>query len=222
MKAEHIIVFSHGFGTRKDDRGLFSIIANEFAQTPFFLFDYNRVDEERNILTVRPLSEQAKMLNDVISKSCLDNPNAMVDIIAHSQGCLVVALAKPLGIRKIVFITPSLDSDIEHTINMFKERRGTEINLLGVSKLARKDGSTTMVPAEFWEERKKINPIPLYNELCLHTDLLIINAKQDDVMGKVDARGLDERIKVISLDGDHQFYGEARAPLIEEIKLFLV
>ena len=87
---KHIIIFSHGFGTRKDDRGLLTDIADGFSETQSILFDYNGVDEKENILTVRPLSQQARMLNEVIGKTRFENENATIDIIGHSQGCLAI------------------------------------------------------------------------------------------------------------------------------------
>lgn len=218
---KHIIIFSHGFGTRKDDRGLLTDIADGFSKTESILFDYNGVDETENILTVRLLSEQARMLNDVIEKARIDNPGAIIDVIGHSQGCLVIGIAKPNGIRKTIFVAPSLDKDIEHTINMFKERPGTEINLSGISKLARNDGTVTLVPSEFWVERKQSDPIPLYNELSYKTDLIIINAKQDEILGHSNIEGLDNRIKIMDIDGNHQFSGESRQVLIDKIKILL-
>lgn len=219
---KHIIIFSHGFGTRKDDRGLLTDIADGFYGTQSILFDYNGVDEKENTLTVRLLYEQAKMLNDVIEKARIDNPDATIDIIAHSQGCLVVSLAKPTVIGKTIFVAPPFDTDIERTINMFRERSGTEINLSGISKLARKDGTVTLVPAEFWVERKQCDPIPLYNELSYKTDLIIINAKQDEIINNTNTEGLDNKIEVIDIDGNHQFSGEARSVLVNKIKTYLI
>lgn len=218
---KHIIIFSHGFGTRKDDRGLLSDIAAGFSETQSILFDYNGVDETEKILTVRPLSIQAKMLENIIEQARSNNPGAVIDVIAHSQGCLVVALAKPTGIHKTIFVAPSLDNDIEHTINMFKDRLGTEIDLLGISKLARKDGTITIVPAEFWVERKQIEPIPIYNELSSQTALTIIKAKQDEILGHAKTAGLDKKIDIIELNGRHQFSGEARKILIDKIRTLL-
>jgi predicted esterase YcpF (UPF0227 family) len=220
---KHIVIFSHGFGVKKDDRGLLSGeygIAEELSKYNIdtILFDYNDVNEIENTLTVHKLSEQAEMLNNVIKKVCLENKDAIIDIIGHSQGCLAVALAKPIGIRKIIFLAPSLDKDIEHTINIFKGRPGTEINLSGISKLARNDGTTTLVPALFWGEIKQFDPIFLYNELSYKTDLIIINAKQDEIHDNSNTQELDKKIKILEIDGNHQFSGEARPELINQIK----
>ena len=216
---KHIIIFSHGFGTRKDDRGLLTDIAAGFSETESILFDYNDVDEIKNTLTVPPLSEQAKMLNEVIKKACLENKDAVIDVIGHSQGCLVVALAKPALVRKIIFTAPSLDNSIERTINMFKDRPDTEINLSGISKLGRKDGTITLVPSQFWVERKQFDPIPLYNELSQETELIIINAKQDDIHGNLNTKGLNNNIEILEIDGNHQFSGDARGDLIDKIRM---
>lgn len=218
---KHIIIFSHGFGTRKDDRGLLTDIADGFSATQSILFDYNGVDETENILTVRLLSEQARMLNEIIGKARLENRDAIIDIIGYSQGCLVIALAKPTGIRKTIFIAPSLDKDTERLINMFKERPDTEINLSGISKLARKDGTITLVPAEFWVERKQFDPISLYNELSSETELIIINAKQDEIHDNKNTQELDKKIGILDIDGNHQFSGEARKVLIDKIRKLL-
>jgi len=215
---KHIVIFSHGFGTRKDDRGLLSDIANSFSETQSMLFDYNGVDETGKILTIPLLSVQAETLMELINKVRTENPDAIIDIVAHSQGCVVVALTKPTGIRKVIFITPSLDNSTERLLNLFKNRPGTEINLLGVSKLMRKDGTISIVPTEFWQEREKTIPIPIYNEFFSKTELIIINAKQDDIHDSSKTEGINEKIKIIELDGDHQFSGESRKSLINIIK----
>ncbi len=221
QKKEHIFIYSHGFGVRKDDRGLLTGIADGIPEVESILFDYNDINEIENILTVPSLSKQAEILSEIIKKTQNENPEAVIDLIAHSQGCLVVAIAKPKNIRKTIFLAPSLDNNLERTIALFKDRPGSVIDIEGTSKLSRKDGSLTIVPAIFWKERQMFEPIPLYNELALETELIIINAKNDDILGNLPGNGLNEKIKVIELDGNHQFSGEARQPLIDLIKTFL-
>ena len=65
---KHIIIFSHGFGVRKDDVGLFTDIVKAVPEVESILFDYFDVDEKNKILTIRPFSTQVKMLNDVVKK----------------------------------------------------------------------------------------------------------------------------------------------------------
>lgn len=228
MNKKHVVIFSHGFGTKKDDRGLLSgelgiaeSLDNLNIKT--VLFDYNEISEANSTLTLKSLSQQAEILREIINKTVSEYPDSMIDIIAHSQGCIIPALLKPKNIRKIIFLAPSLDTDIARTIEMFASREGTEIDIKGTSKLARKDGTLTIVPAEFWEERSKINTSLIYNELSKLTQLTMVIAKQDDILKKNNVSGLNKNIKIIYLDGDHGFHSESdRKRLILEIKDILI
>lgn len=224
MKSKkHIVIFSHGFGTKKDDRGLLSgphgiaeALAEQNIET--ILFDYNNIDEEKNIITVKPLSVQVRILESIIKKSREENKDAIIDIIAHSQGCLTPALLLPEGIRKMIFIAPSLNVDNQRMINLFKDHPDTMIDMNGISKLGRKDGTTTIVPSLYWTDREKADPIRFYNKLSNITDITIIRAKGDDILRNLNTNGLMENIKIIDLDGDHSFNGKYRKDLIETIK----
>ena len=159
--SKHIVIFSHGFGTKKDDRGLLSgehgiaeMIYGLGIET--ILFDYNDIDEATNTITVKPLRTQVKMLKGVIDKTKEENPGAIVDIIANSQGCLVPASLLPQGIRKTILISPSLNVDNQRMINLFKDHPDTIINLEGVSRLGRKDGTTTIVPVNIGKTGKML------------------------------------------------------------------
>lgn len=217
-KEKHIIIFSHGFGVRKDDRGLLTDIAKAFPESATYLFDYFDVDEESKTLTICPFGKQVEKLVEVFKNAKAENPNAIIDIIAHSQGTLIPPLARLEGVRKTILLTPVFDTGIERTIERYISRPGSEINLEGVSKLYPLDGYTRLVPKEYWVERKEVKPFDLYNNYISNTELIVINANQDAVLGIVDTSSLNEKIKVISLDGDHGFSGDARGALIEKIK----
>lgn len=224
---KHIVIFSHAFGVKRDDRGLLDgpqgiapALRAEGIET--VLFDYNDIDEVNNTLTVYPLSVQAEKLREVVESVKRENPEAIVDIVAHSQGCLVAALAHVQGIRKSIFLAPSLIQNIDRMIETFRARPGTEIDFEGVSKLARLDGTLTLVPKEFWTERSSMEPISLYNAFAQQSEIFLINAKQDDVLKRGDTSLLDSSIVVQDLEGDHSFNGDARGPLIEKIKEILL
>ena len=99
----HIVIYSHGFGVRKDDRGLFTDIAAALPGATHRMFDYNRRDETTGNLTVAPLAEQVGMLRNQIEKARADTPGAIIDLICHSQGCIVAALLAPRDVRKTLF-----------------------------------------------------------------------------------------------------------------------
>lgn len=212
----HIIIFSHGFGVKKDDRGLFSDIAHSLKDITPIMFDYNDIDDEKNQITVKAFSKQAEILKEKINSLKADNPEAIVDIICHSQGSIIAALVQPAGIRKIILIAPPSDASVERMIEAFKSRSGTEINLSGISKLSRRDGSVTIILPEYWEGRKNVQPLELYKQLAELTELTIINAKQDDVLGVNSFSDLDN-VEIINIDGDHNFSGDDRKKLLEVV-----
>jgi hypothetical protein len=66
-KNSHIVIFSHGFGVRKEDRGLFTAVYRALPNTDAVMFDYNPIHEKSNTLTAKPLHEQAQKLRKVIN-----------------------------------------------------------------------------------------------------------------------------------------------------------
>lgn len=196
--------------------GLFSDIADFLKDIKPVLFDYNDVAEEKNQITVKPFSAQVKILKKNLDDIKSSSSDAIIDIICHSQGAIIAALAKPDGIRKIIFISPPANLNIERMINRFKSRPGTEINMQGISKALRSDGSITIIPSEYWTERENTRPIEIYKQLAGLTELIIINAKQDDVLDKHDFSDLNEA-EIINLDGDHNFNGDNRKKLLKVI-----
>lgn len=214
---QHVIIYSHGFGTRQDDVGLFPDIARHFPDMRHIMFDYNSVSESGSVLTVPPFSVQANKLEDVVAQVQKASPGCVVDIIAHSQGCLVVALAKLEHIRKVIFLAPKVTNDIEKTAARFAQRPGSVVNLEGESTLVRSDGSTTIVGAEFWRELQAVHPESLFNEFGKRCNLTIIRGAQDTI-----ATGelrVGEGITLLTIDGDHSFNGtrELLIPRIAEL-----
>ncbi len=220
---KHIVVFSHGFGVRKDDRGLLTDIATSLGEeVESLLFDYNLINEAENTITVRPFSEQVQILEKVLHDVYLAWPNTIIDIVAHSQGCTVVSLAKPQKIRRTVFLDPSIETSTERLIEMFQSRQGTDIRQDGVSKLARLDGSITLVPSRYWSEREQAKPIELYNLFSAQTKLIVIKAQQSKTLSEENMKNFDSKIEVTSLPGDHNFSGNARVSLCDLIQTYLL
>lgn len=218
IPTKHVIVFSHGFGVRKDDLGLLTDIATAFPKAECLLFDYFDVDEEKKTLTIRPLSAQARMLNEAIDQARASHPGAVIDLICHSQGTMVPALAKPEGIRKTILLTPTFDMGLARSI----QRYGQYINLNGTSELPPVDGLTRIVPAEYWAERTKMDALREHNALAKKTELIAIEASQDHLLPRIDPKDLSPSIKFISLDGDHNFTGTAREPLKAKLRELLL
>lgn len=215
---KHIIIYSHGFGVRKDDRGLFTDIATALPNAQHITFDYNRVDETTGNLTVAPLDKQAEKLRQVIAETRTNNSDSTIDLICHSQGCLVACLAKPEGIRKAIFTGPPAELSVDDMIRIFTSRPGSEIKLDGVSRLQRADFSVTTVPPDYWKSIENIEPTALYNVLAKTVPLTIINASEDEIIGSKDFGKLSSGIKVIEIKTGHNFEAEARQQLIGAIQ----
>lgn len=204
----HVVVFSHGFGVRKEDRGLFSAIARALPNVKSVLFDYNPINEASNTLTAKPLDEQAQKLRKVINNARAEHPGAIIDLVCHSQGCVIAGLVKPRDIRKVIMLTPPDELSEAKMIEQLSARMDVVIDPTVRTRLARADGSTTVIHPEYWQSLDGIDPIKLYNRLAKFTALRIMNAKQDDVLGKVSFEGIDPGISLVTLDGNHNFDDE--------------
>ncbi|HEV2402635.1 MAG TPA: hypothetical protein VGS08_00350 [Candidatus Saccharimonadales bacterium] len=215
-KPKHLIIYSHGFGVRKDDRGLFTDIAAALPGYDHLMFDYNQVDEAMGNLTVASLNEQAEHLRQVTAETKQNHPDATIDLICHSQGCVVAALANPEGIRKAIFTAPPAQLSIDSMLQLFKDRPGSDINLQGVSRLKRADFSTTNVPAVYWQSIE-IDPIAHYNEFAKTVQLVLINATEDEIIGSQDFSELSSGIEVIEIATGHNFEGVTRQQLLTAI-----
>lgn len=212
---KHLIVYSHGFGVRKDDRGLFTDIANAIPEAEHVMFDYNLIDEQTKTLTVSPLQGQVQKLREQLSK--IDS-SAIVDLVAHSQGCVVAALAKPQNVRQILCLAPPDNVDVERLLNFFGSRDGSEIDLDGQSRIPRRDGSTTIIPAAYWQSLKGLDVIRLYNRLPELAKVKFLIANDDEVLGMTNFDKTDERIELVQIDGNHDFTDEARQPLVDLVR----
>jgi hypothetical protein len=201
----HVIIYSHGFGVRKDDRGLFTAIARAVPDAESILFHYNPINESSNTLTAQPLSAQVQKLRKVINTARAEYPGATIDVVCHSQGCVIAALLKPRGIRKVIMLTPPDEVSEEVLVRQLSSLSDTAIDVTARTRLPRADGSTTVIHPEYWQSLAGVEPVALYNRLARFTTLRIINARNDEVLGSVNFEGLDSGISNVTLDGGHNF-----------------
>lgn len=199
----HIIVYSHDFGVRKEDRGLFTAIARLLPDATHVLFNYNPINEQANTLTAEPLTEQMRKLRKTINAARAEHPGAVIDLVCHGQGCVVAAMLKPRDIRKIIYITPP--DDVSEAVVASQLGGETQIDTAVRTRLARSDGSTTVIHPDYWQSLAGINPVKLYNRMARFTALRIIKARQDEVLGDVSFSGINPNVSLVALDGTHNF-----------------
>jgi len=190
---KHIIIYSHGFGVEKDDRDLFTDLASEFSSSLNIMFDYNLVDKANNTLIVTSLRQQSRKLTEEINKYFSKYPGSVIDLVCHSQGCVVAAASAPTAIRKTIFLAPPDNLDI-NKLNAKFNRPGSHIDINGESRLVRRDGTTTIVPKAYWDSIKNLQLFSLYNRFCKSTGITIIEATDDEVLGQTDFSKADETI----------------------------
>lgn len=216
---QHYIVYSHGFGVDKTDRGLFSDIAAAIPEYEHILFDYNEVDKATNTLTVSPFQEQVRRLKDQL-KGLDDGEDKIIDIVAHSQGCVIAALAQSPHVRKVVCLAPPEDLDVEKIANRFR-KPGSTVDLQAVSRIVHRDGSTTIVPEGYWTEIKQLDVAAAYSQLAGLAQVTFIVAKDDDVLGPTNFDTLRGSIDVERVSGDHNFRAGARPEICDRVARLL-
>ena len=219
---KHIIIYSHGFGVRKDDNGLLTNIAAAFPEIESILFDYFEINESEKTMLICPLSLQVKKLNKIVKETRAANPEVVIDLLCHSQGTIVAAMARPDGIRKAILLAPVFDMGLERTLARYRSKPDVEINLEGITKFpSLKNGLTRIIPKEYWQERLAVKPFIEYNAFAEKMEIIAIEANQDQLLPKVNLKALNPRIKLISIDGDHGFNDPNRDNLIKVIEELL-
>ncbi len=217
---KHKIIFVHGFGVKKDARGMFTQIIESLKKeeklkdTEFITVDLNDVKDTD--IYLNSLSKQAEILKNTYNREYFGD--CVFDLICHSQGCVVASIAKLEKIRNVFFIAPPTNNDIQKTINSFKKRSGTKIDLLNESILMRKDGSRTFVPKGYWEDRKNLNYLDEYQTFSKINNIIVILGNQDETISNEAIEKSLRKITLIKIDGDHNFEGESRLNLIATIK----
>lgn len=218
--SKHVVIYSHGFGVKKDDRGLLVDIANSMPEVEHVMFDYNDVDEANNTLTVSPINKQVTMLTDVFEKAKKNSPEAIIDLVCHSQGCIIGALAD-LPVRKTLLLTPPIHMVAsEDKFKDYVERRPGTVVEDGNMIMPRRDGSTTIISEDYWRSYDELPDLPnLYNKLAKNTDLAVVDAGEDEVLGEKSYDNFSNDITIVRIAGaDHNFKDQYREGLIETVK----
>lgn len=216
---KHYVVYAHGFGVDKTDRSLLSDIAASLPDYEHVLFDFNEIDEANKTITVNPFDEQVRRLQAQLDRLD-DGSEKTIDVVAHSQGCVVaaLALAKSNNVRRVLCLTPPDGVSAERMVKLFGSRPGCRIDLNGISTLQRKDGTRTIIPQAYWPSIADVNAIEAYNrlpDLVEHVTFYI--ASEDEILRHPNFTQADPRIEITHVDGDHNFKDASRAVITKLI-----
>ncbi len=213
-----VVVFSHGFGVTRDARGMFteltSLIEDKYSVV---LFDYSDIGKDGNTTTF-PFSEQVKKFKAVMGfVEERINPKETI-VVAHSQGCIIVGLASPDNVGKVILIAGPTSAPGENIKKYFLQRPGTKTNEEGISRIERSDGTTTFIQSGYWKEAYYVNPAELFLNLAKKSKVYFVRAKQDQVVTGEDYNMLEKsNITFIELDGNHDFEEKDRKPWLNKM-----
>ncbi|MDQ6985465.1 MAG: hypothetical protein Q9M91_06970 [Candidatus Dojkabacteria bacterium] len=214
-----IIIFSHGFGIQKDNLGLFTFIAEKIEKLGMksVLFDYYEYNAETKEIFSTAFSEQAVKLQNKIDSVSANNPDSEIIIIAQSQGSIIPTLCDVKNISKIIGISPFFMTDRESVHQRYASRAGNSApDFDGVSKRKHSNGQTTVIPEKYWQERFNSKQESQYSELGTKTSLVLIYGSEDGLVESADLTKVDN-CKLIELPGNHDFTGESRDSLYNEV-----
>ena len=220
---KHIILYSHGFGTDKTDRGLFTAIADAIPEAEHVMFEYDTKDAAGNTI-VETFSNRKDKLSAKYEALREQNPDATIDLICHSQGCLVAALAELNGVRKTIMLTPPIyleNSDEERERHLAKPTVKELSD--GTLAIKRRDGSTTLIKQNYWDDfGVVINSENLYNSLSKTTNLIAVRAAEDEILSNNSYDNFNSSIKTIDVEGNHSFDNDARPRISKVVRDLII
>jgi hypothetical protein len=182
------------------------------------LFDYVDVNDDGST-TAYSFSDQAEKLRLIIKSIKEKFSPKEVAIVAHSQGCVIVGLASPANINKVVLVAGSISAPGPSIKDYFSQRKGTMISEKGMSRIERSDRTITLVPSRYWQEANKVNPAELYLKLSRKAKVYFIRALQDQMVVGEDYSALkgSKDIEYLEIEGNHDFEGEGRKPFLDRV-----
>lgn len=220
---KHVVLYSHGFGVDKTDRGLFTAIADAIPEAEHIMFEYDLRDENGNTIA-ETFSNRKDKLIAKYSELRSQEPDAIIDLVCHSQGCLVAALAELENVRKTIMLTPPIYlEDGGEKREKYLEKPTVKELPDGTLAIKRRDGSTTLIKQNYWDDfGVVVDSERLYNTLSKVTDLTAIRATKDEILQNNSYNNFDNSIKTMDVEGNHSFDDEARpriAKVVREIIL---
>lgn len=218
--APRMVVFSHGFGVRRDSRGMFTeIVANLPAGIGYVLFDYN--NDENGATRTTYASEQVERLKKVVQWVSTQPTTEQIALIGHSRGCTIISLARLDGMQGVILLAPPLAAG--HARQYFTGKPGS-VRKGADWYVPRSDGSTTIIPDGIFDEFEQIDPEKALLAYAEMRPLMVIAAGADKVLP--DQNFSDVRrspcVMFATIDGaSHDFVAAAREPLIREVNGYL-
>lgn len=210
-----IVVFSHGFGVKRDSLAMFSDICSALPSNwGFILFDYNGVDGQN--ITLAPYESQVQKLQAVLEFA--HSKSKSVYLIGHSMGAITSCIAGSTVPEKIVLLTPPVHGPRPKSNNSWAERPGAYYD--GSTLIVpRKDGTFSIIPKAFFEQSSKVDCTAVITEYSAIKNLVVVQALQEEVISHTENYDKlpSETLSLIKIPGNHNFDPPHRDNLIKTI-----
>lgn len=217
--APHMVVFSHGFGVRRDSRGLFTDIARDLPEDfGYVLFDYYDYDEARSTVKITDFTAQIQRLRAILRWTQAQAGVQTVSVVAHSMGCVVAALARPVHLRHVIFLAPPLSIG-ERTRQYFTNKLGAR-HESGQWIVPRSDNTVSLMPDSLFAEFEATDAENAVLTYAAQQPLNLVIAAADEVLDDTDYQSLHGAAGITTetiAEAKHNFNDEARQPLITYI-----
>jgi pimeloyl-ACP methyl ester carboxylesterase len=220
MKAgSPMVVFSHGFGVKRDSRGMFTDIADSLPPTfGYVMFDFNDINGHN--VTLEPYSGQAKKLNAVLQFA--QNNSDTVYLVGHSMGCITASLLLSTIPKKVILLAPPVHGPRKKSNNTWAERPGAYYD--GDTLIVpRKDGTTSIIPQSFFDESIKVDCLQAMQAYSEVVPLKVVQALDEEIIKPTDSYDLlpGNAITLIKTPGNHNFDPPHRQAVIRQILAIL-
>lgn len=217
MLAPQIVVFSHGFGVRRDSRGMFTdIVAGLPRGWGYVLFDYDTFDVVTNQQRVVGFAARVQLLEAVIAWTRQQAGVEQLHAIGHSIGTLTLADLVPDNMGAMILLAPPLSLGLKFAERYIK-RPGAE-HTGHTWSIPRTDGTTTLVDDDPLAEIVSVDAEGELAKLGVLQAYSIVIAGADEVLQDEDYTELIvmPTTTMMSVDGaNHDFAGTARPKLVE-------
>ncbi|MBU4351221.1 lysophospholipase [Candidatus Parcubacteria bacterium] len=228
LDGKAVVVLVHGWGTDKNETADLFVDISKSLQEDFIIvrFDFSGYGQSQGKQEEASITKYTGDLRRIL-KWVENEFRKPIYIYAHSMGTMVTSLLSPDNIEKVILGVASNNSP-GHYIERIKKRiesKGGTFDLDGISIYPRTSGQIQKIGSVFWQSLKQLKPLEIVAKLAGKTNLLMIRAKQDEI---IDNQFLDEykqisNLRYLELDGSHSFVGPAdRKIFIKEIKNFFL
>ncbi len=213
-QAKTAIIFVHGFGVKRQSRGLFVELESSLPDSVLSVrAEYSQV--RNKLCRALPFKDQCLRLKEIINYVQTQYNIDKFIYVGHSQGCITIGLHKPHN-ALILLLAPPIISPFKEFINTEGWKKpGSYLNLTGNSRLVRSD-LVIEVPPKFWEEFKKIDAHFLYKYLSKYNNVKLVFAENDTILGKQPS--IDNILTHIINNADHDFSSTSRKEMLNLFK----